>query len=312
MLAGANPVPQLDLVDVDVEAAAYLATLEQRSSEMTQLDTKPIEMKKSKQRRLALVLGIAIVAILIGGVLILTQGEETVPPATQLTPTTVASVETPTIVEEVIDPQVEEALSVATSFIEALMVGDMATAESFALDSVRLSLLGVENASTGPSGEVPWQEALGWDATLDECAVTTSGSTTTVITCTVTHSNDISRALDASPYTSTHRYTVMYEGGTYFGQPISKPTVVADGTDGGTEENSPDYVVFKAEVFDPFIAWLQANHPDDLLQVMWHATSIGVISPDGWMTGDFMPDHAPESIELWRQYSEEYIAQLGS
>lgn len=318
MLAGANPVPQLDQVDVDVEAATYLAILEQRSSEMTRLDTKSTEIEKPKRRRLALVLGTAAVAILIGAVLMFSQNEETPPPATQLTPTTVAAVVPPTAavdepattLPEVIDPQVEQGLAVATAFIEALLVGDLATAESLALSSVPTFLVdGGGSPGVGPSGEIPWKDALGWEATLDECIVSSPDPVDTRITCSVTNSTDISRALGVSPYTSLHHYTVMHEGGTYFGQTIDDTKVVSSGGDADTWEKV-GYQEFKARVFDPFMNWLEANHPDDLQQTMWHAFSLGVFSPDRWLTGDFGPHHSPESVELWGQYSQEYIAQL--
>lgn len=283
---------------------------------MTQLDTKPVEEEKPKRRRLILVLSTAAAAILIGAVLILTQSEEAPPPATEPTPTTIAEVtpttiveQTPTTVPEVLDPQVEEGLSVATAFIEALIVGDLVAAESQALDSVALFLVdGGFSPGIGPSGEVPWKDALGWEATLNECIVTSPDPVDTRVTCSITNSTDISRALGVSPYTSLHHYTVMYEGGTYFGQTINDTLVVDDAGDADTWERV-GYEEFKAGAFDPFMAWLEANHLDDLEGVMWYAFSIGVFSPDRWLTGDFGPDHSPESVELWRQYSEEFIAE---
>lgn len=72
----ANPVPDLDSYNVaDVGVAAYLATIEQRSSEMIQLDTRPTEKKKPQRGRLILVSGTAAAAILIGGVIALTGGQ---------------------------------------------------------------------------------------------------------------------------------------------------------------------------------------------------------------------------------------------
>ena len=45
-----NPVPDLDGLGSDaLDAAAYLATLETMSSEVTQLDTKPTEQKGDKR-----------------------------------------------------------------------------------------------------------------------------------------------------------------------------------------------------------------------------------------------------------------------
>lgn len=66
MLAGANPVPQLDLIDVDFEAAKYLATLEQRSSEVTQIDTTAKDGKQKKKRNATAFLVAAGVVIVAG------------------------------------------------------------------------------------------------------------------------------------------------------------------------------------------------------------------------------------------------------
>lgn len=315
----ANPIPDTDLVDLlEMDGTAYLATLEQRSSEVTQLDTRPTETSNPRRGRLLLVWGATAAAVLIGAVVILNQPEEVSPPATQptsitqpnsiteLTPTTVASVADP------LDPIAEEGLSVAVGFVEALLAGDLSTAQNLALESVPLFLVdGGGSPGAGPEGELPWKNALGWEATLDECMVTTANSDSARITCSVTNSTDISRAIGADPYTSLHHYTVMYEGGTYFGQTIDDTRIVSSGGDADTWEKI-GYEEFKARVFDPFMAWLEANHRDDLEQVMWHAFDAGVFSPDRWLTGDFGPSHTVESVELWRQYSEEFIAtQIG-
>ncbi|MFV1963449.1 MAG: signal peptidase I [Acidimicrobiia bacterium] len=73
----ANPIPDVDSFAVDeIGGTAYLATLEQWRSEMTQLDTRSIEKKKPQRGRLVLVLGAAAAAILVGGVITLT-GDQT-------------------------------------------------------------------------------------------------------------------------------------------------------------------------------------------------------------------------------------------
>lgn len=76
MLAGANPVPQLDLIDVDVEASKYLATLEQRSSEVTQLDTKAKDHKEKKKNVMAFLVAAVVVIVAGIGFMVLTQGDE--------------------------------------------------------------------------------------------------------------------------------------------------------------------------------------------------------------------------------------------
>lgn len=84
-LAHSNPVSDIEELDlVQPGTASYLATLEQRSSEVTQLDARPTEKTKEKPRRLILTLGTAAAAILIGALVILNQPGEATPAATQM------------------------------------------------------------------------------------------------------------------------------------------------------------------------------------------------------------------------------------
>ena len=325
-MAEANPVSDLMTIDVELEAYAYLATLEQRSSEMVQLETRLTEEQPKMRPGLVLAVAAFAAVIVIGLVTIFNQGDDTPPPATEPTPTTQAVQETTattaaaapttvpaepvaTTVPIVVDPRADEAIATATAFIEALIVGDLATADAYALGSVALFLVdGGGVASVGPAGELPWKDALGWEAILTGCAIDNPGGSTIVV-CSITNSTDISRILGVEPYASLHHYTVMYAGDTFFGQEITETTVVSHGGDANTWETI-GLDEFKAAVFTPFMTWLEENHRDDLENVMWHAFSVGVFSPDRWLTGDFGPDHAPESIDLWGQYSDEYIAQL--
>jgi len=88
----ANPIPDVDSFAVDeIGGTAYLATLEQWRSEMTQLDTRSIEKKKPQRGRLVLVLGAAAAAILVGGVIALTGDQTGDTSASAAQPATVTS-----------------------------------------------------------------------------------------------------------------------------------------------------------------------------------------------------------------------------
>lgn len=85
-----NPVPDLEALEpVTVDAAAYLATLEQRSSEVTDLKAKQSETAPDGKpdKRLLVAAAIAVAVIGTAIVLIARGGSET-PPATDPTPTT--------------------------------------------------------------------------------------------------------------------------------------------------------------------------------------------------------------------------------
>ncbi len=133
MLAGANPVPQLDLIDVDVEAAKYLATLEQRSSGMMQLGTKTKDQTDTRRRPKAVLAAALAVVVLVGGgvVLLLVARQESSPVAT---------------------PPSADPVAIAEAYIEArnaynsaamleLLADDVEFSESISRDVAELALL---------------------------------------------------------------------------------------------------------------------------------------------------------------------------
>lgn len=84
-----NPVPDPDqIADVPAEPAAYLATLQERNSEVTQLDERAITTETS-QSRWWVVAAAVLIAVLGAVVLILAQDGEEVPPATDPPSTTI-------------------------------------------------------------------------------------------------------------------------------------------------------------------------------------------------------------------------------
>jgi len=84
MYANANPVELEDLLNmVELDNAEYLATLEQRSSEMTDLDTEKQEQTSDK-RSWGIWLVAAAAALILGVALVLvTQGNDQAPVAAQ-------------------------------------------------------------------------------------------------------------------------------------------------------------------------------------------------------------------------------------
>lgn len=98
-LVEANPVPDVDVFGRDnMDDATHLATLQQGSSEVTQLTTKQ-EEKEQRGRGPVILLAAAVVVALVGvAIFLLNQGGEEAPTATDPVPTTVAE-QTTTVVE---------------------------------------------------------------------------------------------------------------------------------------------------------------------------------------------------------------------
>jgi len=79
-LAKANPIPEFDTFEVvDLGATSFLNTLEQRSSTMTKLETRPSQ--KAPRRRAPLTAIVAFIAVLVMGVAVAVIANRTVEPA---------------------------------------------------------------------------------------------------------------------------------------------------------------------------------------------------------------------------------------
>ena len=74
----ANPIPDVELLDMEqIGAARHLATLEQRSSEVTQFDTKTQDNReKNKKNVMAFLVAAAVVIVAGIGFMVLTPGDE--------------------------------------------------------------------------------------------------------------------------------------------------------------------------------------------------------------------------------------------
>lgn len=72
LLVETNPIPEIEKLDlIDVGGPEYLATLDQRSSEVTQVDTKPETPKRAPRRGLILGLAASVAVIVTAAVLFL-------------------------------------------------------------------------------------------------------------------------------------------------------------------------------------------------------------------------------------------------
>lgn len=93
----ANPVPQEQITDETyIEPATYLATLQQRSSEVTKLDERT-QGPTETNHRWRIVAAAAVLAILAGvAIVLLNQGTETEPPVVTNAPPTTVAEEAPT------------------------------------------------------------------------------------------------------------------------------------------------------------------------------------------------------------------------
>jgi hypothetical protein len=286
-----------------LDAAAYLATLHERSSEVTELKTRQPKTD-DQSRRLVPALVAALVVVIVGvAILIASQSEEDAPIVTEPTPTTVADAAPTTepAPETTLDPQLQDALRVATAFYAAGASGDVDVMQSHVLlDGHTVSILGMASVEQ-PESEIAWREAVGWSTEVDECVLTNPDVRNTSITCHATHRNAISDALGVGPYWGRQHLKVLYEGDTKLGTLIDT-TIVSQGF-----EIEFATTAFRTEVGDPFLAWLEANHPEDVEKMIDFTASAGVVR--AVLFSDGVPVLTPESIGLWRQHTAEFVAE---
>lgn len=299
VLARANPMPDTESMELDNDAVTYLATLEKRSSEMTKLETRPPEQDNSMRNRLIAVAA-AVVVVLGAVIFLLTQANEQQPVVTNPPPTTlVVPTTTPEATEE-LSPELEEAVAVAMAFTEARRDRDIQAMNANGIEG-HINGFVVGSLEAMPD-EFAWQEAVGWVMEVQGCEVTNPELNSTTVRCDVVHQNAISQALGEGPDEGAYHMKVMYAGDEKLGVPITETTV--------TESLQIDFPSsgFTAGTWRPFTAWLEQNHPQDIDSMF--AAEQGSL-PVMLSGGERQPSFSPESIELWRQYVAEFVAEQG-
>ena len=190
-----------------------------------------------------------------GTALALPDSAETTPPGPDVSTTSAAT---------------QEQAGVATAFWEALSTGDRDTALSLVDPTL------IESGAGNPAGraetlvgQFDWFEAVGWQWALEECTV----GATDMVECTATAANAWSDALGVEPVTGTF--------------------LVRFGDDGiGAVEDLANsfYGQWSPRVFEPFAAWVRANHREDAV-VMF----------------DFGEDVNSEILDLYANNTERFV-----
>ena len=307
LLEEGNPATEVpETAWSETNAAAYLATLEQRSSEVTQLDTRPqrtrTEPTSQKQPPMRWLVAAAVI-ILAGVAFLLTNlGSDEPPVVTDPPPTTVPEVTSTTIPEqtsttaavpEPVDPRIEEGLALAIAYAEADAVLDFETKAD----------LGIETRSPESyEVDLEFREAIGWTDAISDCAVSSSNPIGMTVICTVTQTTAFSQALGVAPAVTDRTYTVRYEGEVEFlgGPTLDKTRVLT------VAASDRDMARWANEAWEPFVAWIQENHPEDVDVMFTELIGSGI-----WQGGRGVPAPTAESNALWRQYTAEFVAAQG-
>jgi hypothetical protein len=159
---------------------------------------------------------------------------------------------------------------VATAFIAAAAAHDKEAAAE---------LLAPEYATPGFDDMAAWDHdrAIGWTFDVQDCEVMTGAEGSTPVDCTVLVETDLTRALGLEPATGTYRVVVNESGQIT----VSSWTLLDQGG--------------LPAAWIEFQNWMEENHPDDI-EVMY--------DPAGGAS------FSEESVALWDQYNDEYLASL--
>jgi hypothetical protein len=163
-------------------------------------------------------------------------------------------------------------VEIATAFLEAYSTFDVDEAFTYlAADVVGLGTIEEERLSAR------FLQAIGDKTILGPCEETGTEPTRTVVHCTFDWHQLRSDEIGLGPYEGDYDIT------------IEERKVVAFSIEGSIADFSP-------QIWEPFAAWVQANHPDDVA-VMYDPY------PTGWRITE-------ESISLWEQRNKEWVAAV--
>ena len=164
--------------------------------------------------------------------------------------------------------------AIARRFIDARNTRDGEAAIAlFAPDAVSSSDYGIAAAEDYPA-LFDWFQATDWRWTVEECSVTMAGPPAEV-TCPYTQENAWSRALEV-------------EGTGSFDLTTSNGQILKLDNNEGAD--------FRTPVWGQFYGWVLTTHQEDI-EVLYAA-------------GAGSPTLTPESIALWEEYSNEFVASV--
>jgi hypothetical protein len=118
--------------------------------------------------------------------------------------------------------------------------------------------------------------ALGWHYVPQDCQEVSQGDGGVQVECAYTATTDLTRVLGLEPQTG--QVTLLIEDGHIQG--LTETTV----SEGDT-----------FEVLQTFHDWVAENHPDDV---------------DTMISSSLMVQDTPESMALWEQYVDEFVAEM--
>lgn len=174
----------------------------------------------------------------------------------------------------------EQAVTISEEFIEAYVNGNHGAVMSLVSRTAEISMTPARNPRDLEMS-MAWMEAIGWAITADRCTASArvTGDGTQRVLCHLTQETAWSRVLELGP---DKRSALTLE--------IASERIV-----GAYLSFAP--TSFPNESVASFETWLVDNHPGDRRRMYRYAG---------------LPSLTPQSIELWRRYTDEFVAEQSS
>ena len=222
LLAHANPVADVLKIDlIEVGAATYLATLEARSSEMTQLDTKGQDQKEKKTARPWLV---AAAVLIVAGIGLIVVNQDNEAPFTS-------------------QPDAEASVD---AWFDAYNAGDDEAVLALYAPGVAISSsIGGSSTLDEETMLLAWNTAQGSIYTPQECSVNEiDPGVSARVSCSTGHRDAPTQAVDSPPVPTTVVATVTSEGISEitFGYGVLDFTLVGEPFTAWMAANHPEIV----------------------------------------------------------------------
>jgi hypothetical protein len=224
------------------DAWGYLDALVTRSNDMTIIEsetTAPTEPTKPPRWSMIALAAAAVVAIVGGGIVLVSRDEPAQPATNQP-----AAVTEPAVIESN-----ASAVDVARGFVEAFGAFDTDQVMSYMADGAEFSGLLSQSTAKYPSEElrttIPVAQSMGWKQTIEGCEQQDTTALGTTVRCTLDFHYLRSEELGLGPFS-----------GSYFDVTVLDGQVVDVAGHCQIDEFSP-------QVWDPFASWLSATYPDD-------------------------------------------------
>ncbi len=175
----------------------------------------------------------------------------------------------------------EQAVTISEEFIEEYAKGNHGAVMSLVSRTAEISMTPARNPQDLEMS-MAWMEAIGWVITADRCTASAriTGDGTQRVLCHLTQETAWSRVLELGP---DKRSALTLE--------------IASGRIVGAYLSFAPMSFRNDESVASFETWLSDNHPEDQRRMYRYAG---------------LPSLTPQSIELWRLYTGEFVAEQSS